>query len=114
MEPVTAEQCKQVVKEAGMTWLGHHRCGGCNEMVGFSFEQRPNVHPSWQQELGLDGPDDLIVFFVPACGCSRRGSDGEPRSWAQFAETFNMQTPKSRTKMWERFKAGKATHENED
>ncbi len=81
-------------------------------MVGFEFRRLSNVHESWQKELGLDGPDDTAVFFVPACGCSRRGSDGEPRSWASFAETFNMQSkPEARAEMWERFKAGKATHE---
>ena len=113
MDRVTPEQCKQVVRETGLTWLGHHRCGGCNEMVGYEFRRIGKVHESWQKELGMDGPDDLVPFFCPACGCSNRGSDGEPRSWASVAETFNMQTPEVRAKMWERFKAGKATHESD-
>ena len=113
MDPVTAEQCKQVVREANMDWLGHHRCGGCGAMVGWEFRRNQNAHPEWQKRLGLDGPDDVVAFFVPACDCSSRGSSGEPRSWNEFAEGFNMQTPENRASMWERFKAGKATHERD-
>lgn len=111
MDKVTAEQCKQVVRETGLTWLGHHRCGGCNQMVGYSFEQKSDIHPDWQQRLGVER-DDIIVMFNPMCGCNDRGQP-EPRSWGEFAETFNMQTPANRTEMWERFKAGKATHESD-
>ena len=111
MQHVTPEQCKQVVLGTNMMWLGHHRCGGCRHMVGYEFRRDLNAHPSWQTELGLDGPNDVVPFFVPACGCSSRGSNGEPRSWSSFADMFNMQTPEVRAAMWERFKAGKPTHE---
>lgn len=114
MDHVTPEQCKQVVKETGMKWLGHHRCGGCGALVGYEFRSDLGAHPSWQQELGLDGPDDVVPFFVPACDCSSRDSSGEPRSWSEFAHMFNMQDkPEIRARMWERFKAGKPTHESE-
>lgn len=111
MDEVTPDQCKAVVTETGATWLGHHKCFCCGEMVGYEFRRGLNAHPSWQQELGLSGPDDVVPFFVPACGCSSRGIDGEPRSWSEFARDFNMQKPEIRAVMWERFKAGKATHE---
>ena len=82
-------------------------------MVGYSFRREGNVHPDWQTKLGLDGADDIVVRFNPACGCSDRGNGGEPTPWVEFAEDFNMQTPEMRSKMWERFKAGKATHEDD-
>lgn len=40
MEDVTAEQCKAVVNETGMTWLGHHRCGCCGLLA---HERSTNV-----------------------------------------------------------------------
>lgn len=114
MDNVTAEQCKQVVRDLGMTWLGHHRCGGCHEMVGYEFRSNTGAPPEWQERLGLDGPDDVVPFFVPSCGCSSMGAEGEPRSWEMFAEMFNMQSkPEIRAEMWERFKAGKPTHERD-
>lgn len=114
MNPVTAADCKQVVKDTGMQWLGHHRCTLCGCMVGWTFLRDRNAHPSWQEELGLDGPDDVIALYDPSCGCSSRGSGGEPRSWDEFAHVFNMQKPDVRARMWERFKAGKAPHERDD
>lgn len=110
MDKVTADQCKQIVRETNLTWLGHHRCG-CGTMVGYEFRRDQNAHPEWVKELGMDGPNDVVAFFVPACGCSSRGFQGEPRSWGEFADMFNMQTPEHRADMWQRFKAGKATHE---
>ena len=83
-------------------------------MVGFTFSVNGDVHPSWQQKLGLDGPDDVVVRFNPSCDCGGGwgGGEGEPRSWDNFANTFNMQSTKEgRLAMFERFKAGKPTHE---
>jgi hypothetical protein len=112
MDAVTAEQCKEIVREAKMTWLGHHRCGGCGSWVGWRFEHKDNIHPFWQEELGVT-ESDIIAMFDPRCDCNGRGSP-EPRSWDNFAHGFNMQsTTEIRERMWERFKAGKATHEDD-
>lgn len=111
MEDVTAEQCKAVVKETGMTWLGHHRCGCCGSMVGYRFEKDTGAPPEWQERLGLNGPDDVVALFDSSCDCSSRSNE-QPTSWSEFAHGFNMQpTPEGKARMWERFKAGKATHE---
>lgn len=114
MEKVTAEQCKQVVAENEMTWLGHHRCGCCGSMVGFTFARAGDVLADAHDftESGIAGPDDTAVAFDPSCGCNSLGGP-ELRSWDNFAETFNMQTPEIREKMWTRFKAGKTTHESD-
>ena len=95
MDFVTAADCKQVVKVTGIRWLGHHRCIICGVMVGYRF--------------GTGGGGDGMVVFDPSCGC--RAAKVRPRSWEQFAEEFNIQTPAERGEMWERFKAGKPTHE---
>lgn len=108
---VTATECKEVVRSTGMTELGHHRCGVCGSMIGFTFRRETGVHPSWQTELGLDGPNDIVVWFDPSCDCGS-WRDGQPQSWNKFAHTFNMQdTPEKRIAMFERFKSGKPTHE---
>lgn len=113
MDKVTPEQCKQVVRESGLLVLGHHRCGGCGVMVGYEFTRHTNIHPSWQTALGCDGPSDIVVRFNSSCDCGGPWREGVPESWSDFAETFNMQTPEHRAAMWERFKAGKATHESD-
>ncbi len=113
MEKVTAEQCKKVVIDNNMQRLGHHRCGGCGYMVGWEFKRPGNVHHSWHDALGLDGPDDVIATFNPSCNCGAGFHDGEPRPWSDFAESFNMQTPENRERMWRRFVAGKPTHESD-
>ena len=113
MERVTAEQCRQVVSETEMTFLGHHKCGGCGCLVGYKFARAGDVLPDDDFEsLGLTGPDDTALAFDSSCGCNMLGSP-EPRRWDDLAETFNMQTPEVRERMWERFKAGKATHESD-
>lgn len=82
-------------------------------MVGWVFKEETNVPPEWQTRLGLDGPNDLVVAFDPSCDCGSRWGGLELTPWAEFARSFNMQTPEHRAQMWERFKAGKATHEND-
>lgn len=109
MNEVTAEQCKAVVNETGMRWLGHHKCFGCGAMVGHHFRKASDIFV----DPGLEGlkPDDLVVGFDPACDCGRGSHAIRRRTWDDFAHDFNMQTPEVRAAMWERFKAGKATHE---
>ena len=107
----TAEQCLDVVKETGMTFLGHHRCGVCGVMVGHRFAKAGEIftHPD-KENLK---PDDIVVGFDSRCDCSSHYISA-PRhiSWDEFAHTFNMQsTAEGRLRMWERFKAGLATHE---
>ncbi len=112
---VTGAECKEVVRSSGMTSLGHHRCGGCGHMVGFTFTMERDVAPGWQKELELDGPEDIVVRFNPSCDCGGPWHEGDLYSWSRFAETFNMQsTPSSRIAMFERFKAGMPTHEADE
>lgn len=108
---VTGDECRTVVRETGMKWLDHHRCGCCGLMVGHRFAMASEVFIDPSLE-GLT-PDDLLVGFDSSCDCSPRGYI-RGMSWDEFADTFNMQpTKEGRVSMFERFKAGKATHERD-
>lgn len=110
MDKVTAEDCRKVISEKGFTRVDHHRCGGCGYMTGYVFKRADKIY--WDPSLEGLKPDDLVVGFDPGCDCSSYGRAGiNFSSWDIFADTFNMQTQDVRSNMWERFKAGKATHE---
>jgi hypothetical protein len=109
---VTAEECKAVVAETGVKRLGHHRCGGCGAMVAYVFEIACNVYIDPGKE-GLRA-NDMVVGFDANCDCGR-AVPVTVQSWNEFADTFNMQpTADGRARMWDRFKAGKPTHELEN
>ena len=97
MATYTADQCKAVVEQTGMARLDHHSCGGCGSMVAHVF--------------GKDERGAAQVGFDANCDCGR-WTPVRWMTWDDFAHTFNMQsTDAMRDIMWERFKAGKATHE---
>ncbi len=96
MDKVTGEQCREAWEKAGKRhWIGHHKCGGCGLMVGYHFIET--------------GP-----AFDSNCDCAPDWTPARHLTWDAFAdETMNMQTPEIRAAMWERFKAGRPTHERD-
>lgn len=111
---VTADECRDAVRSAGITRTKHHRCGGCGYMTGYVFEPASDVFIDPSKE-GME-PSDLVVGYDPGCDCSSCGPAGYRfSSWEDFADSFNMQdTPERRLEMFERFKAGKATHDTDE
>lgn len=67
---VTADQVKEAVQKAGLTWVNHHDCGCCGVMVGYV----------------IDGDR---ISFRSGCGCS--WSPDRPASWNEAADFINTQ-----------------------
>lgn len=105
MNLISVEQCKQVVKDSNLNYIGVRRCGICGESIGYHFAIAGEVlrEPSF---FGVQ-PDELVPGFDSTCGCTSFDIGIQPRSWEQFAETFNRQTPEHRSEMWGRFLQGK-------
>lgn len=83
-EQVTAAQVRAAMIAANITYVDHHDCGGCGEMVFYSREGEQ-------------------LFFNPGCGCSSWGAR-EPRDWQDAASWINMQSsPEWREKLAQRF-----------
>lgn len=113
MDKVSGQQCKSVVIENNIKILPCRKCSLCGYMTSFFFVPSSHILPECYELFDIEGPDDMVVLFRPYCACSDRDSDGEPRSWENFADTFNIQTPENRLAMWERFKQGKALYGEE-
>ena len=117
IEDINVDHAKAHVKQSGMTWLGHHRCGGCHSMVGHEFVPVTSemVDGATQEDFerwGIDGEGDILPAFNPSCGCGGGWRPGEIKPWSKFIDGFTMQsTPEKQIAMYERFLAGKATHE---
>lgn len=86
MEQVSATQIKDVVAAKNMTHVAHHRCALCGYQTGYD----------------IDGD---VVTFDAGCDCTGRYST-RPSSFADIAETFNIQKPEIRARMWDDFQAG--------
>jgi hypothetical protein len=82
---VTAEECKTVVREAGMRKIDHHRCGICKTMAGYII-LRPD-----DAAVSTGSPDDIEIAFDGVCGCAPTSWSLRPSSWEKFATDFNMQ-----------------------
>lgn len=67
---VTGDQVKEAVKKAGLSWVNHHECCCCGEMVGYV----------------IDGDS---ISFRSGCGCS--WSPDRPISWDEAANHINRQ-----------------------
>jgi len=70
MTKVTGEQVKDAVQKAGLTWVDHHDCGICGQMVGYV----------------INGD---CISFRSGCGCS--WSPDRPCSWDEAADHINRQ-----------------------
>lgn len=68
---MTGEQVKEAMIAKNITYVPHHNCGGCGEMIFYSREGEQ-------------------LSFNPGCGCS--WSPPEPRSWDDPAYWINMQS----------------------
>ena len=79
MDPVTAEQVRDVIAERQVTEWPLRACARCGEPVAYVFRNG-------------------LVFFDPACGCSLKPM--ELRTWREVTDTLNMQTPEIRARMW--------------
>lgn len=84
---VTGEQVRAAVMAAGLTYIPHHECSCCGEMVAYT------VH-------------DGDLYFAPGCGCS--WSPQEPRTWDSAADWINMQNDEWRVKLmeWQQWHGG--------
>ena len=82
---VTAEEVRAAALASGKHWIDHHRCAGCDSMVGYY----------------VDGGE---LYFDAACGCSGSGSAPRQRTWQSAADWINMQTnPDVRAELMARF-----------
>jgi hypothetical protein len=101
MLQVTPDECQRIVKDLGIRRLGHHRCAECGWMIAHVFYETPLSR-------------GMLVGFDPSCRCDVPHRGILPMTWEDFAEVFNMQPfPEVRDEMWERFKVGKSTHDDE-
>lgn len=113
MEPVTIEQCQELVRSASLKRADHHRCGGCGYMTRYVF--RPAAEIYFDPRLEGLGPDDVVVGFDAGCDCSSSGpAPVHIRSWGDFAGVFNMQTPETRARMWDAVMSGHPTHDKKE
>ncbi len=83
MDPVTHAQVQQAVETHNITQWALRSCSICQQPLYYVFE-------------------DGKVGFAPGCGCTDSGMI-YARTYAQVAETFNMQTPEVRQRMWDSF-----------
>lgn len=67
---VTAEQVKEAVQKAGLTFVPHHDCPLCGHYVGYV----------------INGD---AISFQSGCGCS--WSPARPTSWQDAADHINRQ-----------------------
>jgi len=106
MREVTADECKQVVKDRKLVGYACRECSICGTTIGWQFQHRDDIHPSWDDVLGVSSPSDTLAFFDANCDCTRYYSAPEPYSWHNMADHFNRQTPEVRAELWKGF-AGK-------
>jgi hypothetical protein len=93
--PITAEQCKLIVRRNGIDWFAHGRCVGCGSTTGWQF---------------FPTGSDILVAFNRSCNCSGHYHTGDPRTWEDFAQAFNSNAPEVRAEMWARFNTAEARH----
>lgn len=84
MDKVAAEDVLAEVLSRGIQRWRLRDCSICGEPLHYEFH---GAH----------------VFYQSGCGCS--WSPPEPRSHQRVADTFNMQTPEVRARMWDEFLA---------
>lgn len=68
---ITAEQIRDAMIAADITYVSHHECGCCGSMVSYTRI-------------------DKQLFFNPGCDCS--WTPPQPREWQDAAEWINMQS----------------------
>lgn len=86
MKEVTAEQVKQAADERNIGYWKLRECSMCFTPIGYVIDG--------------DGP-----AFDSNCGCVSYHTPPEPCGWDKLADTFNMQKPEIRERMWGDFLA---------
>lgn len=84
MEKVTAEQVEEAVKKYNIKSWVLRNCSLCEDPLSYLFHEG-------------------LVLYDANCSCVNYWNPHQKRSYAELAETFNIQTPEHRASMWMKF-----------